>query len=468
MVDKKDKIIDFGHKIGGARKDMWRKNGLSLEDIADWTDAEKRMYVNKECIWPFRPKELVASGINRVIVFWQRKMRTLAYAEPRLSRQDFSEGINNYLSQMIDYKNSIMSVKTMEDRDRFYEEFNVYYQKNRYNFSKWVAAVSPYDISRSRYKKREWDYKCQTSNFPEPESRSKKTQRKGKFIPPQLLKIEREGKDYRKGFNVNPEYWQKTFNFWGCEFGNWTNQNDRQYSLNYAFDALKDLANVLNIDDESIAFNNKLSLAFGSRGVANSAAHYEPARRVINLTKFKGAGNTAHEWFHALDHTIALECGITDSDFASESKQTDKLPKSFIKLCKAIREDEMGNKTDFLICSEEFDMCFSKSDHGYWSSTVEMLARAFACYVKDMLGCKSDYLIALADVYEFKYDNESKCAHPQGEEREFFDELFDDLFVELIKMGILKKRESLIKSMIEEEYDDIIVDITSNQIKLFA
>ncbi len=467
MADKTDKIIDFGHKIGGARKDMWRKNGLTMADIDGWTDAEKRMYVNKDCIWPMRPKELVASGIDRVIVFWQRKMRTLAYPEPRLSRQEFSEGINNYLSQMIDYKNAIMSVKTLEDREIFYEEFNDYYQQNRYTFKKWIACVSPYDISRSRYKKREWDFKCQTSDFPESSKRETSKKRKGKFIPPQLLKIEREGTDYRNGFDVTPEYWQKTFNFWGVEFGNWTNQNDRQYSLNYAYDALKDLANVLNIDDKSIAFENKLSIGFGSRGVANSSAHFEPGRNCISLTKLRGAGNTAHEWFHALDHAIALECGITDNNFASESKEKDKLPKSFVKLCRALKRDENGNKTDFLIGSEEFDLCFSKSDHGYWSSTVEMAARAFACFIKDMLNCKSDYLIALSDVYEFTYDNEAKCAHPQGEEREYFDELFDDLFVELIKMGILKKKGSE-EAPKEDEYDDIIIDFSNNQIKLFA
>jgi len=40
----------------------------------------------------------------------------------------------------------------------------------------------------------------------------------------------------------------------------------------------------------------------GSRGSGNASAHFEPGAVVINLTKTKGAGTLAHEWFHALDN----------------------------------------------------------------------------------------------------------------------------------------------------------------------
>ena len=469
-----EKIKYFGNKIGGARKDIMRSGGLKLEDIADWTDAEKRLYVNKECIWPFKSKVLCSEGTDRKIVYWQRKMRTLAYKEPHLDRKDFTEGINNYLSNMIIYKDMVMAVKTEEDRCKFYEEINELYKTGAYKPG-WSNIVYFFDVYRSRYKVYGWDQDCNCSNFPETNKREGQKKRKGKFIPPQLEKIEREGIDYREGLDITPEFWQETFNFYGCEFGNWTNQNDRQCSLNYAYDALRDLADVLGIDTKSIAYNGKLSLAFGSRGVANSSSHYEPARAVINLTKFNGAGTVAHEWFHSLDHEIALSCGVTDEDFASKSKQKEKLPTSFIKLCRAIKKDENGNKTDFLIGSEQFDLCYSKTDHGYWSSETEMLARAFACYVKDMYGKKSDYLIAHADTYVFTYDNESKCAHPQGEERDYYDELFDDLFIELKKMGILSKKSlekvpdiAKLKEFNEKiDYSASLTD-NANQLKFFA
>jgi hypothetical protein len=67
------------------------------------------------------------------------------------------------------------------------------------------------------------------------------------------------------------------------------NQNDRQTSLNMGFEALKDLASALKISDKDIAYQGTLAIAFGARGSGNAAAHYEPLRTVINLTKMHGA-----------------------------------------------------------------------------------------------------------------------------------------------------------------------------------
>ena len=53
--------------------------------------------------------------------------------------------------------------------------------------------------------------------------------------------------------------------------------------------------------------DGSLGLAFGARGVGgkNAAlAHYEPDTKVINLTKYGGAGCVAHEWFHAWITTL--------------------------------------------------------------------------------------------------------------------------------------------------------------------
>ena len=69
------------------------------------------------------------------------------------------------------------------------------------------------------------------------------------------------------------------------------NQNDRQTSLNMGFEALKDLASALKISDKDIAYQGTLAIAFGARGSGNAAAHYEPLRTVINLTKMHGAGS---------------------------------------------------------------------------------------------------------------------------------------------------------------------------------
>ena len=71
--------------------------------------------------------------------------------------------------------------------------------------------------------------------------------------------------------------------------------------MNMCFDSFKDLAMVLGIPDKAVGLNHKLNIAFGARGNGTAYAHYEPAREVINLTKMKGAGSLAHEYFHAID-----------------------------------------------------------------------------------------------------------------------------------------------------------------------
>lgn len=37
-------INDFGEKIGGARKDVWKERGLMVEDLDGMTQGEKREF----------------------------------------------------------------------------------------------------------------------------------------------------------------------------------------------------------------------------------------------------------------------------------------------------------------------------------------------------------------------------------------------------------------------------------------
>ena len=64
----------------------------------------------------------------------------------------------------------------------------------------------------------------------------------------------------------------------------------------------------------------------------------------LNLTKMHGAGCTAHEWCHALDHQLAIFYGIEDSFFASASKEWNKLPEVLRKLFQAMKTDSNNGK----------------------------------------------------------------------------------------------------------------------------
>lgn len=141
--------------------------------------------------------------------------------------------------------------------------------------------------------------------------KAKKKDGKGRFVAKQLEEVHRSGPDYRQGdtVDITGDDYLKEFGFRGGEFGNWVNQSERQTSLNYGYDALRDLARALGIKPESVSLGGQLAIAFGARGSGLAAAHYENLRKVINLTKMNGAGSLSHEWFHALDDYMAAKLG---------------------------------------------------------------------------------------------------------------------------------------------------------------
>lgn len=143
--------------------------------------------------------------------------------------------------------------------------------------------------------------------------------------------VTRKGKEHRPADkDVKPRDFQEAFNFRGGEFGKWQMNQDGQTSLNHAYDGLHDLAETIGLPPRAMSLNGKLAIAFGSRGTGgkhSAKAHYEPDKEVINLTKMKGAGSLAHEWFHALDHYMAQQVhGPERSGKKTESLLSERLP----------------------------------------------------------------------------------------------------------------------------------------------
>lgn len=134
-------------------------------------------------------------------------------------------------------------------------------------------------------------------------------ERKTRFVPPQLEHIRFTGMDVRDGRHMTGQNYMDTFGFRGGEYGNWMNEKDRQASLDMGYESLYAMAKALNISLEDISLGGKLAIAFGARGQGAAAAHYEPLREVINLTKMHGAGSLAHEWGHAMDDILNKQIG---------------------------------------------------------------------------------------------------------------------------------------------------------------
>lgn len=114
-------------------------------------------------------------------------------------------------------------------------------------------------------------------------------------------------------------------------------------------------------------------------------------------------------------------------------------------------------RSEFAKDSAEMDKLYSKSDKGYWSSSVEMFARAFACYVSDKLAPEqSDYLCGHAETAVGAGKNgEPIYAYPRGEERESINAAFDNLIETLKEREILHKKEIETEQTIEDKSQDI-------------
>lgn len=606
-------IEDFGEKIGGAKKDLWRVRGMISDDLDALTNREADKFVKKSNIWKNPDYEkLVGCGMPIGVAFFRKKVRDSLPASPqylpkdttteaRLSRQkqyvdtvrclmDFTESIeteqdcmdafNNFFVEngfLVEshrpyvryeptekfHNNPQLTKKLLDTMDVYSEDdfeysytkkakkeqfcvkkedkiprgYSVRFNDGKFSWSNkgdWAVntwyVVKGHSILQMNFATREDAVKWAQ------EYAKKKRSGGGKkrYTPPQLQHVRRTGPDYRNAREITGADYMDTFGFRGGEYGNWMSQNDRQESLNMGYDALRDLASCLGIETKAISYYGKLAIAFGSRGSGNAVAHYDPLRKVINLTKMHGAGSLAHEWWHGLDDYLGSFFGVDGylSDAAYRYPLFHELLETIKYRLETMEEAEERQKTFFerekRTASNFIDMLFSKfvseatdseketfvnaketflsgnkegikilrecykvfygrvipksdrerlniwtsifgsantkvipgkvattyysdsiaigkqyqKDGDYWESNVELTARAFACYVQDRLGYKSDYLVGHAEsgCISVMQKNGSFCmtkAFPTGEERTRINEVFDKIFADLrSRMGI--------------------------------
>lgn len=218
---------------------------------------------------------------------------------------------------------------------------------------------------------------------------------KHKAVPPvrNTQNAPRIGEDYRQGADVSPAQFQEAFGFRGVQFGNYVEGARRQQDLNRAYDALMDLAGVLNLPPRALSLGGRLGLAFGARGTGGTdaaAAHYERGNVVINLTKREGAGSLAHEWWHGLDNYFSRQRGDGDSYMTADSRSGDGVREEMRAAFRAVMS--AINLTGMQERSRKLDDRRTKE---YWTTKPEMSARAFESYVISKLqdqNAGNDYL----------------------------------------------------------------------------
>ena len=249
---------------------------------------------------------------------------------------------------------------------------------------------------------------------------------------------ERKGKDWRGGKDVSAEDFRNTFGFRGVEFGNWANQQERQRALNQAYDAFMDLSEATGISPRGLSLGGELGMAFGARGGGGAAAHYEPGKVVINLTKTQGAGTLAHEWWHAIDnyfsrrrgqalgynterkgYKLPIRGGKVERDSEEERKE---ITDAFSDLMKAINDSSYGQRSN----------AYASLKSSYWKEPTELGARAFAVWVERKLSEKGIVNNFLANNNTIGWESleltQKYYPYPLESDFDSLDTAFDNLF----------------------------------------
>ena len=286
QVQEQDSMIqDFGEKIGGAKKDEAQR-GYKLSKVNEdkrpaWAKKYKVFEMDKGASYDLAiVKGNFFRTIKKGFKTEQEAIDVIPMFEVSINHRVYMKSDNNFAVYRVWKSGKSFSIKE--------------------GFATKDAAMADMAINAIDY-----------INWKAPE-----------IERPHLDEVSRKGVDYRKGKKTTPEMFQETFGFRGGEFGNWVRSDERQKFLDFAYDGLMDLSGILNVPPKALSLNGKLAIAFGSRGsgLGSAAAHYERTRLVINLTKIKGAGSLAHEWFHAFDHYLGMLDGKASSEWNEDGK----------------------------------------------------------------------------------------------------------------------------------------------------
>jgi hypothetical protein len=472
MAQKKENVItDFGDKIGGARKDIVKANRIDRTLIKDMNEREILSFVTKTRVLPKMDYQLmIESGVPLGVVYFIKTAYDRLPKMPRYTSTGSTEdACKAYMEALESFELVAQNTKTKEDAMNLFDNFlvkNGFITKTSKHMYSWTEKAISSNINikplfkacaLSDYSYLKLETLAKSKNFGEivetTTTTGKPRKTSLKIIPPQLTHVVREGYEHRQGRNVTGDDYLRVFGFKGGEFGNWTNQNDRQVSLNYGYDALLDLACLLKCTPQSLSLNNTLSIAFGSRGVANARAHYEPLRKVINLTKLNGSGSLAHEAWHALDDFLGEHFGFRNTLLSASSFSNRTVGpywlvgEAFKNLLNIVRTKSVEvdgayrssiRASEYQRNAELIDSLTSSTGRSYWAKPEELLARAFSCYVQDRLGIRSDYLEGGNTNAEYGLQDPRIKPFPEGEERQSINKAFDRLFEAIRECHILE------------------------------
>ena len=241
---------------------------------------------------------------------------------------------------------------------------------------------------------------------------------------------ERTGTDWRKGKDATEAMFKDELGFRAVAFGESQTIAERHNSMNATYDAMMDLAGLLNVPAKTLSLNGRLAIGFGTHGKGGrghwAAAFFQSpnpaADQVIALTRENGPGTLAHEWFHSIDNFFAREDaangGIPATMTAKEAQnRTDFMTDRFYSRTKGALAEaavEAFRALNLSLRNSEWKKRMDRYDSflktPYWGTTIELAARGFERMVVDELdkrGMVSDFLVNI---------NEAGGAYPSSAE----------------------------------------------------
>lgn len=440
-TDNKDGYQDTGVVMGFAMKDIRGMGRDTLISKADqMNDLQKAKYLTKDLIWPRKGlDEMRENGIPLGVavtfdLFWK--------ALPNKPLSTSRSHVNTFVELMVGMRERVDPLvahyhKHLDDHDDAFIEFSnslASASEAAANDVGDLTSCYPYRARRIRGYGLDWRG-CNPSfssklirelsvmNW-ESLIKEKKRSEPSSGSRVQRNEVVREGPDYRKGADVTGDDFINTFMYSGVEYGNWTNQKERAKHLNFAYDSMMDFTRIMGWEPAVLSLGGRLGLCIGSRGRGGSraaAAHFEPANMAVNLTRMRGDGSLAHEYFHAvayhygrigngkvsdvmdtLGYALRSPGAVPNPDLLANGLR-DEVRHGFYNLIVAImrKPAEGSDPKDIQSYTELSDMLkgsIKEESKGklYWSTPSEMFARAMEVWFSDVLkhdGHRNDYLV---------------------------------------------------------------------------
>ena len=120
---------DFGVKIGGAKKDLWKDRGLYVDDLGAMNEREAEKFVKKDNVWK-KPdyQAMLDDGVPLGVVYFIKKARDSLGASPQYRYSDKTPELRRarqeeYIETVRQLQAVIEDVRTLDDAMQAYDRF---------------------------------------------------------------------------------------------------------------------------------------------------------------------------------------------------------------------------------------------------------------------------------------------------------------------------------------------------------